>query len=114
MSKGKSKVVSIEIELKDYEPIKFSMDEARELYDQLHDLFGDKEQHNHYHGYRPWYTQPYWYSTAGGSITVSGNSLQSSDNLTFTNASQTDLDYNNLSVTSKATGMSVNYISGAA
>ncbi len=61
MSKG---IVSIEIELKNYEPITFTMAEARELYDQLHTLFGEKTVHHHY----PWKWPYTWTSAAGGVI----------------------------------------------
>ena len=54
---SKQKIVSIEIELKDYEPIKFTMDEAKELYEQLHSLFGEKVKHVHHHD---WWRRPYY------------------------------------------------------
>lgn len=83
MSK-KQKIVSIEVELKDYEPIRFTMDEAKELYEQLHSLFGDKTV-RHVHHYDNWWRQPYytWYSQSGERIpstyTISGNSMSTND-----------------------------------
>ena len=65
MSKKAKKIVSIDIELEDFEPIHLKMDEAKELYEQLHDLFGDKQTHYHY----PWYNQPnYWWYTGNAKI----------------------------------------------
>ncbi len=66
MSKG---IVSIEIELKNYEPITFTMAEARELYDQLHTLFGEKTVHHHH----PWkwpytWTNSNWRELGGTSV----------------------------------------------
>ena len=56
---SKQKIVSIEIELKDYEPIKFTMAEAKELHEQLDALFGKKEVvHKHYNDY--WWNRPYY------------------------------------------------------
>ena len=83
---SKQKIVSIEIELKNYEPIKFTMDEARELYEQLHGLFGEKEQHNHYHShYDRWWNRPYytWYGASSTTPTnaVSSTSISSPDDL---------------------------------
>ena len=54
---AKSKIVTIEIELKDYEPIKFTMDEAQELYEQLDTLFGKKTVERHH--YHDWWCRPY-------------------------------------------------------
>ena len=59
MSKKAKKIVSIDIELEDFEPIHLKMDEAKELYEQLHDLFGDKQKDVQYH-YYPWYHRPYY------------------------------------------------------
>lgn len=87
------KIVSIEIELTDYEPIRFKMAEARELYEQLHELFGEKEQHIHNHNYPYWWNQPYY---------------------TWTNASDTITmvsDYAGGTVVSDQTNMSVTYLS---
>lgn len=67
---SKQKIVSIEIELKDYEPIKFTMAEAKELHEQLDALFGEKtvRVHHDYWWKRPYY-QPYWTNTSGTSAT---------------------------------------------
>ena len=54
MNKKAKKIISIDIELEDFEPIHLKMDEAKELYEQLHDLFGDK-QRDVQHYFYPWY-----------------------------------------------------------
>ena len=93
---AKQKIVSIEIELKDYEPIKFTMAEAKELYEQLDSLFGEKEKHIHHHDY--WWRRPYyqWYGSTGTPI----------DNPSWT-ASSSSLAGNR--VLSEVTGMQVSY-----
>jgi len=103
MSK-KRKVVSIDIELEDFEPIHLKMAEARELYEQLHELFGDKERDVEHHYHRPWYTQPYytWYN---GITTIPCNS-GTTDTITITDAS--DCNYIG-TATSNVTGMTVAY-----
>ena len=55
------KIVSIEIELENYQPIKFTMAEAKELHEQLDALFAKKETPTYVY---PWYSQPYytWYN----------------------------------------------------
>jgi len=101
---SKQKIVSIEIQLTDYEPIRFTMAEAKELHEQLHDLFGDKEQHTHFHT-NPWYSRPYytWYNASnavgtprqvGKTITIAGQS-----------------DFVGKSVTSNNTNMKVSFLS---
>lgn len=99
---NKNKIVSIEIELKDYEPIKFSMDEAKELYEQLHSLFGEKQQHTHYHTY-PWWQRPYytWSNATGNTIVPCNNTTVTSGHVT----NMTDT----MTVRSSNTGMSVKY-----
>ena len=74
MSKKAHKIVSIDIELEDFEPIHLKMDEARELYEQLHDLFGDKQQVVQ-HQYVPWYQQPYytWYNQTPTVTTIASD-----------------------------------------
>jgi len=98
---SKQKIVSIEIELKDYEPIKFTMAEAKELHEQLDALFGAKQQHNHYHDNPWWYTRPYytWYNSAGVGVS------------TLTNTTNTAADYIGLTASSAETEMKVSYLS---
>ncbi len=93
---AKSKIVSIEIELKDYEPIAFTMDEAKELYEQLETLFGPKEIHHHHKDW--WYTRPYytWYNSTSSPTITCANDL----------AGQT--------VTSNTTSMKVSYCAAGA
>ena len=93
MSKKAKKIVSIDIELEDFEPIHLKMDEAKELYEQLHDLFGDKDKDVQHH-YYPWYNRPYytWYNAVGAvplnnTITLSG----ASDTLTKVSSSNTNM-----------------------
>ena len=96
---SKQKIVSIEIELKDYEPIKFTMDEARELYDQLDTLFGDKVIHHHYDR---WWYRPYvtWSNTCGDSINLPATTTEQ---CYVANAMW------NSTVSSENTGMKVTY-----
>jgi len=103
MSK-KTKIVSIDIELEDFEPIHLKLAEAKELYEQLHDLFGDTQVERHYH--RPWYHQPYytWYNSTTPCNTFVSQSA--SDTITISNAS--DCNYIG-KATSSVTGMSVAY-----
>ncbi len=92
---SKQKIVSIEIELKNYEPIRFTMDEAKELHEQLDTLFGKKEVH-HIHR-DPWWTRPYYtWTTSTG---VSPQNITKWNGLT------------NGSVLSNSTGMKVSYLS---
>jgi len=99
----KTKIVSIDIELEDFEPIHLKLTEAKELYEQLHDLFGDKQRDVEHHYHKPWYHQPYytWYNSIGAvqcdSVSGSANTLTLSD-----------CDYIGKS-TSSVTGMSVAY-----
>ena len=94
---SKQKIVSIEIELKDYEPIKFTMAEAKELYEQLHSLFGEKEKHIHH--YRPWWERPYYnWNTSSGTI-----KCQNLENGNIYDALM------NTTVASSATNMKVTY-----
>lgn len=74
---SKQKIVSIEIELKDYEPIKFTMDEAKELYEQLDSLFGEKVRHVHHYD---WWRRPH-YTYYNGAVPLSGVSIGSSSDL---------------------------------
>jgi len=104
----KNKIVSIEIQLTDYEPIKFKMNEARELYEQLHELFGDKEQHNHYHG-SPWYQRPYYtWCNATNAVSTTNNTVSTIPTSgTITCAA----DLAGKSVQSSQTDMKVSYLS---
>ena len=95
---AKQKIVSIEIELKDYEPIKFTMDEAKELHEQLDALFGEKVKHIHHNDY--WWHRPYytWYNASNTAIPCS--------NLTTTISSS---DLVGKSIASSTTNMKVSY-----
>ena len=102
--KKRNKVASIEIELEDFEPIKLKLDEAKELYEQLHTLFGDKEV-KHVHHYDYWWNRPY-YTVSSPSIWLtdsSGTGVISSGTTTTTS-----------SVLSSNTGMKVTYLCNAA
>lgn len=70
MGKKAKKIISIDIELEDFGPIHLKMDEAKELYEQLHELFGDKQAHWHQH----WHRQPYytWYNFDSVTPTIYG------------------------------------------
>lgn len=92
MSKKARKVVSIDIELDKFEPIHLKLAEAKELYEQLHELFGKEIEHVHHYD-RRWY-QPYYTFTNAGPV-VYGNST-SDDTFTGT-------------VTSANTNMAVTY-----
>lgn len=104
MSKPKATITSITIQLTEYEPISFTMVEAKELYEQLHELFADKtKETHHYHPlYEPWYQRP-WVSWSGASASV--NQLIGDV--------ETHQDYLNLIADTKAvsneTGMVVSY-----
>jgi hypothetical protein len=91
----KKKIVSIDIELEDFEPIHLKMDEAKELYEQLHDLFGNKSV-----TYVPWYTQPWYYYSSGSPVWTHGQGTTSVSG---------SLDFVGKSVTSDNTGMTVSY-----
>ena len=95
---AKSKIVTIEIELKDYEPIKFTMDEAKELYEQLDSLFGKKEVVHHHH--KEWWYRPYitWTTNAGSNLCTDG--------VTYSNAANV---LAGTQVSSSATQMKVSY-----
>lgn len=100
------KIVSIEIELKDYEPIKFTMDEAKELYEQLHSIFGPKTvDHHHYY---PWWNRPYytWYSTVGSENSTYTVSSANTSAVGIGNITTKLLDQ---TVASTDTGMEVTY-----
>ena len=104
MGKKAKKIVSIDIELEDFEPIHLKMDEAKELYEQLHNLFGDKQKDVQHH-YYPWYNQPqYWWYT------------DSSPKITLTNATNSNFDLidcvSTTTVSSNATNMAVTYNTG--
>ena len=105
------KIVSIEIELKDYEPIKFKMDEAKELYEQLDAIFGEKVVH-HYDPIRSidWWHRPYytWYNANGTSNVGTGNP-PNTDTITISGSTAADLV--NCKAVSSTTGMQVSYLS---
>lgn len=99
-------IKSIEIELENYEPIDFTMDEAKELYEQLHSLFGPITVY-------PWYQRPYytWYNTHTGTTTC--NNIATSNSTEWTTM---DMDLKEginclagYQVESKETGMKVTY-----
>ena len=89
MSK-KAKILSIDIELEDFEPIHLKLAEAKELYEQLHELFGKKKDVQ----YIPWYTQPYWYYTGSPTIITGTGTTTTTNGVLY-------------SATSKETGMTV-------
>lgn len=74
----KHKIVSIDIELEDFEPIHLKLSEAKELYEQLHELFGSKSVN-----YVPWYTQPYYWLSNNNQTTWTATSgfVDPSDNV---------------------------------
>ena len=92
MGKKAKKIISIDIELEDFEPIHLKMDEARELYEQLHDLFGEKDVHYHY----PWYQQPYYYftSTAPAVTTIDWIGATSTTTIVSSNNTGMQVTYN--------------------
>ena len=98
----KAKIKSITIELKDYEPINFTMDEAKELYEQLDSLFGKEIEHVHHYDY--WYRRPYYW--IGGASTI-GNQLTWTNAVSNTTFSADDLA--GAEVTSSNTDMTVLY-----
>jgi len=102
---SKQKIVSIEIQLKDYEPIKFTMAEAKELHEQLDALFADKNA-TQYIPYpiwnRPYYT---WQNASGVNIRSAVVDVSTIGDAYGTAAQ----NFLNSSVTSAATEMKVSY-----
>ena len=93
-------ITKLTVELDGYEPIDFTMNEAKELYEQLRSLFEPKQTVIHHHDY--WWNRPYytWSSTSGATTTVRGSSTNG-----FTSLN----DLANKTVTSDNTNMRVTY-----
>lgn len=89
----KIKVTGLELETKGGAKVPLTLEEAKELYDQLHDLFGKETEIRHqWHYWRPWWDRPYVTYTTGASLTT-GN-LQASSYTALSNTTGMKLTYN--------------------
>jgi len=87
-------IISVEIKTKGRKSVKLNMDEARELYDQLHVIFEVKTVNQPYPVYpwhqrwyndsQPTYTPPYiWTTTSGGNRQYVGESFSTGMQVTY-------------------------------
>ena len=96
---SKIKVTGLKLETANGKKVKLSLEEAKELHEQLNDLFGKDVQYVRGYPYQYWYnTYPVW---GGGTVTTR-----------YENAANTALTSSASNVVqSNTTGMKVSYLS---